>query len=107
MRVNLDVEQMRACMSVWREALHLYQDGDTEGDLRAISLRVIATVEATVTGWLDLLRLCSADAPDGRELQQVTEEVVRFGAWLAEARTTTQEVAPRDGEARAPRLLNA
>jgi len=80
MRLTLDIEQMRNCMDLWQHTLAIR---DAHGGNRATELtRLIGTVG----GWLDLLRLCSAEGADHQALQEITEELMQFQAWAEEAR---------------------
>lgn len=87
MRVTLDHQQMRSCMELWRHALALKnQPGDGVHDQAAERATMLAKVRGTVSGWLDLLRLCSPDDSEAPMLLEITAEAMDFLEWADEAR---------------------
>lgn len=81
-RLNLDVGQMRACLGLWRESL-MIDDGHAEGGSDRRTL--LARTDRALDGWLDLLRLCSAEGSEQQRLAEITKEVEAFREWTREA----------------------
>ncbi len=81
MHVDLNLQQMRSCMDLWRQELSL---GDRVRGATARA-QVLANVRGTLAGWLDLLSLCSADGAGQKELTQIATELADFIEWLDEA----------------------
>lgn len=86
-RLSLDAQQMRACMEMWRHEMTIGEsayDGAIHG--RPDRAQILTNLNGTLGGWLDLLRLCRPDGNDNEALQQISEEVALFKAWIDEAR---------------------
>jgi hypothetical protein len=79
-QVDLDIDRMRAHMAVWREmaTLRPYGASPVSTEDRA---KLLMRAAATAEGWLDLLRMCSAD---GARLEPLKREVAAFEAWARE-----------------------
>lgn len=87
MHVQIDTQQMRDCMDLWRQALATRVPAVGKQPTGPDRAQTLAKVGATIDGWLDLLRLCT---PQGKQdialLQQLTDEVAGFKAWAEQAR---------------------
>lgn len=101
MRVTLDPQQMRDCMELWRHVLTIRTGDDGAHDSGAERAKRLTSLSGTLAGWLDLLRMCTADGRDSEALQQISDEVALFKAWTEEARLAlallqdAQRVKPR------------
>lgn len=86
-RLTLDAAQMRGCMEMWRHELTTRESAyDVAIHGRQNRAQILTNLNGTLGGWLDLLRLCRADGHDNEALQQISEEVALFKAWIDEAR---------------------
>lgn len=87
MRLTLDTGQMRDCLELWRYSLATRVTRDATEPANAERGRALEKIDASIDGWLDLLRLCTPDAETDRlELQQITEQVRAFKDWAEQAR---------------------
>jgi hypothetical protein len=88
MRLTLDTGQMRECLDLWRHSLAMR----VTQHARASSLNQersegLEKIDASIDGWLDLLRLCTPEGEaDKRELQAMTEHLREFKLWADQAR---------------------
>jgi hypothetical protein len=80
--LTLDVDQMRACMVLWREALVIAEHDVAAREERRAAL---TRINRALDGWLDLLHLCNAVGVEQRRLAVITKEVVAFRDWADEA----------------------
>ena len=84
MRLTLDVARMRDCMALWRDTLTL-RPLQNDPATRAERAKLLASVDATFAGWLDLLLLCTVDDADLAQMEKITCEVTQCRAWVAQA----------------------
>jgi hypothetical protein len=80
--LNLDTDEMRACMGLWRQSLILPDQGAGDGEDRRATL---ARVNRALDGWLDLLRLCSVEPSEAHRLADIRREVIALRDWTHEA----------------------
>jgi hypothetical protein len=84
LHLRLDVDQMRACLAVWRQAV-MFRRGYRRGDEAAERQQLLDKINRSLEGWLDMLRLCSTSPTDAERLGQVVDEIVAFRDWASEA----------------------
>jgi hypothetical protein len=94
LHINLDTDEMRACMGLWRQSLMIPDQRAGDGADRHAS---VARVNRALDGWLDLLRLCSAEGAETRRLADIMQEVVAFRDWTHEAGLALRLLAPPSG----------
>lgn len=46
---------------------------------------MLANIEGTIAGWLDLLRRCKPNASDQVQLDKIKSEVTQCRAWIVQA----------------------
>ena len=69
MKIELDIQKMRDRMELWG-----YVPAVPGGTVEHTGAS-LDKARVTMTGWVDLLRLCSADASHQPTLRQITAEV--------------------------------
>lgn len=88
MRVTIDAEEMRRSMALWRDTLVLcHPEAQRSFELRAIQLKMLQDLDSTLTGWLDLLKRCTAQGIDAIDLQNISVEVAECKRWTGESLT--------------------
>jgi hypothetical protein len=85
MQLILDPNNVRACMTLWRETLAL--PGHARGEAQQV---LLSRVTETLIGWSDLLRMCRAADGDEAALHQLALDISRFKGWIDDAILATR-----------------
>lgn len=86
MLVTLDLQEIRSSMALWRDTLVLCQpEAQRSSEMRVIQVKMLKDLDRTLTGWLDLLKMCKAQGPHTIQLQNIRAEVAEHKAWAEEA----------------------
>lgn len=86
MQVTLNAHEMRMSMELWRETLVLcHPEAQRNSEMRVIQLKMLKDLDSTLTGWLDLLKRCTAQGSDAIGLQNIRAEVAECKEWTEES----------------------
>lgn len=73
-------------MTLWRDTLILcHSEAKVSSELRVIQLKMLKDLHSTLTGWLDLLKMCTAQGGDATDLQNIRLDVAECKAWTEES----------------------
>lgn len=88
--VSLDLQEMRTSMTLWRDTLVLcHPQAQRDSGLRVIQRKMLNDLDRTLTGWLDLLKMCTAEGSDAIDLQNIRAEVAECKEWTEESLAAT------------------
>lgn len=95
MRLELDLQHLRSCMVLSRDAVAV-RPGANSMKATQERARLLSRAAAVLPGWLDMLSACNCEDP---QLQQVVSEIHAFQAWADEAASALRLI---DGALRSP-----
>lgn len=73
-------------MALWRDTLVLcHPEAQRSSELRVIEVKMLKDLDRTLTGWLDLLKMCTARGSDAVDLQNIRAEVAECKGWTEES----------------------
>ena len=95
MKIDLDPENLRTSMTLWRQAADFEIPIHDDFKLHLISQRgkILGNFVATASAWSTLLRGCSADGPDLVELNTLRTDVEDFKKWAEAGLIDLQRLA--------------
>lgn len=84
--MTLDIQEMRSSMTLWRDTFVMcHTEAQHNRDLREVLMKLLNNLGNTLAGWLDLLKMCTAEGSEAADLQAITREVVECRSWARES----------------------
>lgn len=83
MKIDLDPENLRVSMTLWRDAVDMKIPLKDEFKIHFMNQRqtILQKMTSTASAWLTLLRGCQAEGEDKAQLEKLQADVAAFQKW--------------------------